>query len=124
MARLFQHLYRGLVPPLVAPTKTKFSTSGSAASTTSGSSKNSSNNETTMTILKVVGGFLPGVYIGHVMTDQGLLEPPEDGVDEDGKDKDGKDKDKDEKKAGGKAEDAKGKAEEKGKDMLDSAKDK
>lgn len=92
-SRLLQKWYGGLVRPLVS-SHLRFST-GAPSTKKSGDS----NNDTAMTVLKIVGGFLPGVYIGHVLSDKGMLEnesedKPDGGKDED---KDKKDKKKDKK---------------------------
>lgn len=106
-ARLLQHIYRGLVSPLTT-SKTNFLSNASLMSTTTGSSKSSTNNNAmAMNALKIGGGFLAGMYIGHVVTDQGMVPTDKNN---------GENKDK--------KEDGKDEAKDKGKEAKDNAKDK
>ncbi|KAG8186203.1 hypothetical protein JTE90_008733 [Oedothorax gibbosus] len=103
MSYLFNSVRKELFSPLAQP-RMRFSsgTSGSSSTGTSSSTAGKTkpqltkNEERIILALKATAVFLPGVYLGHVMTKQNIIGE-ETGGDQDNNDKDGKDKKKDEK---------------------------
>lgn len=100
---MFYNARKEFMLSLLEP-KPRFSTAPTGSSGTSGSASSKSKPELTKneqriyTSLKIMAVFLPGVYIGHVMTSHGFFENSED--EENGKNEKNGDKDKNGKEKG------------------------